>query len=325
MNGNLRFLIRLAVMMKLLVTGGSGFIGSAFLRLAVRTRPEWEFVCLDAETYASDTNRLTEVMGSINYVVGDVRDDALVRTLVQGVDFVLNFAAETHNDNSLLRPNDFISANILGASVLMTACVDAGVAFHQVSTDEIYGDLPIDGERKFELTSPLSPSSPYSASKAAADLMVGAWRRSFGLDASISICCNNYGPFQHREKLIPKTISLAKQGLRPKVFGTGENVREWIHVDDHASALLEVIQMPVRPERVHIGSGVTRSNLEVVRTVLAEMGMAPDYLEFIEDRQGHDRRYQLDLSDSFDLLDWRPTRLDFDQELRELVRLEVRE
>lgn len=292
--------------MRLLVTGGAGFIGSNFVRRTLATRSNVSVTVLDALTYAGSLANLHGVMEKLDFVQGDIRDSGLVDQLVSRADQVVHFAAESHNDNSLHNPNPFVETNILGTFQLIQACVKHNVRFHHVSTDEVFGDLEIESSEKFHPETPYNPSSPYSATKASSDLLVRAWVRSFGLQATISNCSNNYGPYQHQEKLIPRTILLAASNVKPKVYGQGSNVRDWIHVDDHNDGVWSVIDRGQIGKTYLLGANGERSNLQVVSAILAELGKPDDFIEFVADRPGHDRRYAIDASETVAELGWEP-------------------
>jgi dTDP-glucose 4,6-dehydratase len=305
--------------MKVLVTGGAGFIGSNFVRRTLATRPGVEIVVLDALTYAGRKSNLDGVLEQVEFVQGDIRDGSLVDSLVGRVDAVVHFAAESHNDNSLKDARPFIETNVLGTFELIQACVRHGVRFHHVSTDEVFGDLPLEGGERFGRETPYRPSSPYSASKASSDHLVRAWVRSFGLQATISNCSNNYGPWQHEEKLIPRTILLAASGVKPKVYGAGLNVRDWIHVDDHNDGVWAVLDRGVIGETYLLGADGERSNLQVVRAILDSLGLPGDFMEFVGDRPGHDLRYAIDASATVAELGWNPVVGSFEAGLPSVV------
>ena len=292
--------------MRILVTGGAGFIGANFVHLVVRDHPEVDVTVLDKLTYAGDRASLVPVADRITFVEGDVADADLVDGLVGGVDAVVHFAAESHNDNSLSDPSPFIQTNLVGTFTLLESARRHAVRFHHVSTDEVYGDLELDDPAKFTPTTPYNPSSPYSASKAGSDLLVRAWVRSFGLEATISNCSNNYGPYQHVEKFIPRQVTSLIDGVRPKLYGTGENVRDWIHVEDHNTAVWEILTRGRAGETYLIGADGETSNLEVVRTLLEAFGRAPDDFEHVNDRPGHDLRYAIDATLLREELGWEP-------------------
>ena len=280
--------------MKLLVTGGAGFIGSNFVLRTAQTRPEWEVRVLDALTYAGNAANLATVADRVELVHGSVADAGLVDTLVAEADAVVHFAAESHNDNSLDDPWPFVEANVLGTYQLLQAVRHHGVRLHHVSTDEVYGDLEIDDPARFTEQTPYNPSSPYSATKASADLLVRAWVRSFGVQATLSNCSNNYGPFQHVEKFIPRQITNVLQDIKPKLYGQGLNVRDWIHVDDHNDAVVTILEQGRLGETYLIGADGERTNRQVVETLLELMGKPADWYDLVSDRPGHDLRYAID-------------------------------
>jgi dTDP-glucose 4,6-dehydratase len=293
---------------KVLVTGGAGFIGANFVRLTVATRPDAEVTVVDNLTYAGNQSSLPD---SVAFVKGDVADGELVDALVAASDLIVHFAAESHNDNSLDDPSPFVHTNLVGTYTLLEAARRHGTRYHHISTDEVYGDLPLEGGERFTADTPYNPSSPYSSTKAGSDLMVRAWVRSFGVAATISNCSNNYGPFQHVEKFIPRQITNILDGGRPKVYGAGLNVRDWIHVDDHNRAVWDIVDRGAIGETYLIGAGGEANNLTVVRTLLELMGQDPDAFDHVTDRPGHDLRYAIDASRLRDELGWVPRYGDF--------------
>ena len=297
--------------MRLLVTGGAGFIGANFVHGAVRDRPNVEVTVLDALTYAGSAESLNSLADRIRLIDGDITDESLVADLVAESDAVVHFAAETHVDNSLADPAPFLRSNIVGTFSVLEAVRLHGVRLHHISTDEVYGDLPLDGDVRFTAATAYNPSSPYAASKAAADLLVRAWVRSYGIIATISNCSNNYGPFQHIEKFIPRQITNVLTGHRPKLYGTGANVRDWIHVDDHNSAVWRILESGVAGRTYLIGADGERDNASVLRLILQLMGRDPDDVEHVTDRAGHDLRYAIDSSALREELGWAPTHTDF--------------
>jgi dTDP-glucose 4,6-dehydratase len=305
--------------MKLLVTGGAGFIGSNFVRRTLETRPEVRVIVVDALTYAGSLENLAGLEGRFEFDNGNILDSTLVDSLIAGVDQVVHFAAESHNDNSLKSPKPFIETNILGTYELIQACVKHDVKFHHISTDEVFGDLPLDGNEKFTAETPYNPSSPYSSSKASSDLLVRAWVRSFGLKATISNCSNNFGPYQHEEKLIPRMISLIAAGKKPELYGNGANVRDWIHVDDHNDGVWAILDRGQIGRTYLLGADNQRSNLQVVKALLKIMGKTEDFIEFIADRPGHDLRYAIDASATEAELGWKPKHGNFEEKLAETV------
>ncbi|MFA6587152.1 MAG: dTDP-glucose 4,6-dehydratase [Bacilli bacterium] len=311
-------------MSKFLVTGGAGFIGGNFLHIMVRKYPDDTFVCLDALTYAGNMETLEPIMKLPNFqfVHGDIRDRDLVYKLFEEekFDYVINFAAESHVDRSIVNPQIFLETNIIGTSVLMDACRKYGIKrYHQVSTDEVYGDLPLDKpELMFHEDTPLHTSSPYSASKASADLLVLAYHRTFGLPVTISRCSNNYGPFQFPEKLIPLMIQKATRNEKLPVYGDGKNVRDWLHVHDHCTAIDLIVRNGRDGEVYNVGGHNERSNLQVVETILHALGKPDSLIEHIKDRPGHDRRYAMDPEKIEKELGWKPV-YNFDTGIKQTI------
>jgi dTDP-glucose 4,6-dehydratase len=302
-----------------LVTGGAGFIGSNFVRHLVE-HTDHEVVVLDKLTYAGDPRTIADLPPErVRLEVGDVADAELVDKLVSAADVVVHFAAESHNDNSLADPSPFVTTNLVGTFTLLEAVRRHGVRLHHVSTDEVYGDLALDEPTRFTEATPYNPSSPYSATKAGSDLLVRAWVRSFGIAATISNCSNNYGPWQHVEKFIPRQVTELLCGRRPRVYGGGANVRDWIHVDDHSSAVLRIIEAGRPGETYLVGADGERSNLEVVRTLLELFGRSPDDYELVADRAGHDLRYAIDATRLRTELGWTPRFTDFAAGLADTV------
>ncbi|MCB7137179.1 dTDP-glucose 4,6-dehydratase [Cellulosimicrobium marinum] len=292
--------------MRLLVTGGAGFIGSNFVHATVAGRPDVEVTVLDALTYAGDESSLAPVRDRVDLHVGDVADADLVDRLVARSDAVVHFAAESHNDNSLVDPSPFVRTNLVGTFTLLEAVRRHDVRYHHVSTDEVYGDLALDDPGRFTETTPYNPSSPYSSTKAGSDLLVRAWVRSFGVRATLSNCSNNYGPYQHVEKFVPRQITNLIDGARPKVYGAGANVRDWIHVDDHNEAVWTILERGEIGETYLIGADGERSNLEVVQDLLAVFGRDRDDYDLVTDRAGHDLRYAIDATRLRTELGWSP-------------------
>lgn len=303
--------------LRVLVTGGAGFIGSNFVARSLRGNADLNIVVVDALTYAGNVANLEPILSDIEFVHGDIRDEVLVDQLVSRVDLVVHFAAESHNDNSLKGPRLFYETNVLGTLNLASACVKYGVKLHHVSTDEVFGDLPLDSNLEFDVDTPYNPSSPYSASKAASDHLVRAWGRSFGLNATISNCSNNYGRRQHWEKLIPATILRIHRGERPRVYGDGKNVRDWIHVDDHVDGIWAVIEKGNSGSTYLLGSRNQKTNLSVVQGLLAAANRDENEIDFVEDRAGHDRKYAINPQTALDL-GWSPNHPDIEDELIEL-------
>lgn len=301
--------------MNVLVTGGAGFIGSNFVFHMLKEHPTYRIVCLDALTYAGNLSTLEPVMenGNFKFVKGDITDRELVEKLFEEekFDFVVNFAAESHVDRSIEDPGIFLRTNILGTQVLMDASRNHEVKrFHQVSTDEVYGDLPLDRpDLFFTEETPIHTSSPYSASKASADLLVQAYHRTFGLPISISRCSNNYGPYHFPEKLIPLMISRALNDESLPVYGKGKNVRDWLYVGDHCTAIDLILHKGKVGEVYNIGGHNEKTNLEVVKTILKELEKPESLITYVKDRAGHDMRYAIDPSKTRRELGWEPTTL----------------
>ena len=306
-------------MADLLVTGGAGFIGSNFVHHVVNNT-DLSVTVLDKLTYAASRESLEELpQDRVELVVGDVADAPLVDKLFSDHGSAVHFAAESHNDNSLDDPGPFIQTNIVGTFTLLEAARRHDVRLHHVSTDEVYGDLDLDDPKRFTEDTPYNPSSPYSASKAGSDHLVRAWVRSFGVRATISNCSNNYGPWQHIEKFIPRMITNLIDGVPPKVYGDGLNVRDWIHADDHSSAVLAILDKGRYGETYLIGADGERNNLQVVKALLALFGRSEDDIEFVTDRAGHDRRYAIESGKLRAELGWSPRFQDFEAGLTDTV------
>lgn len=316
-------------MKNLIVTGGAGFIGSNFVHYVIANHPEVHVTVLDKLTYAGNRANLAGLPADrVELVVGDICDAQLVDRLVQKADAVVHYAAESHNDNSLLDPSPFIQTNIVGTYTLIQACRNHDVRFHHISTDEVYGDLPLredlpgHGEgigEKFTPDSPYRPSSPYSSSKASSDLLVRAWVRSFGLKATISNCSNNYGPYQHIEKFIPRQITNILSGIRPKLYGTGKNVRDWIHTNDHSRAVWTILTQGEIGDTYLIGANGEKNNQDVLELILKLMGQPSDAYDQVRDRPGHDLRYAIDSTKLREDLGWQPEYTDFETGLQHTI------
>ena len=295
-------------MQTMLVTGGAGFIGANFVRLICQARPDTRVTVLDKLTYAGNRANLAGL--DIDLVEGDIADPATVEPLVAAADVVVHFAAESHNDNSLRDPSPFIHTNLVGTFTLLEACRKHDTRFHHVSTDEVFGDLEIGADTKFTEDTAYTPSSPYSATKAGSDHLVRAWVRSFGLRATISNCSNNYGPYQHIEKFIPRQITNILSGHSPKLYGTGEQVRDWIHVDDHNDAVLAILERGRIGETYNIGADQEDiNNKQVIELICEIMGHTRDgraLYEHVADRPGHDQRYAMDATKLRRELGWAP-------------------
>lgn len=293
-------------MKKMLITGGAGFIGGNFVYYTLSNRPEYELTIIDKLTYAGNIETLTPVLNKINFVTGDVCDKALIDKLISETDIVVHFAAESHNDNSLRDPWPFIQTNIVGTATVLEAVRKHAKRLHHISTDEVYGDLELDTTVKFTPTTPYNPSSPYSSTKAGSDLLVRAWVRSFGIHATISNCSNNYGPYQHVEKFIPRQITNILNDIPPKLYGTGENVRDWIHVDDHNNAIHTIIDKGQIGETYLIGANGEKDNKYIIETILELMSKPNDSYEHVNNRPGHDLRYAIDSTKLTTELGWQP-------------------
>lgn len=299
-------------MAKFLVTGGAGFIGGNFLHMMVNKYPNDTYVCIDALTYAGNMETLEPIMTKSNFKF--VHENICNREAVfklfedEKFDYVINFAAESHVDRSIENPSIFLQTNILGTQVLLDACRQYGIKrFHQVSTDEVYGDLPLDRpDLFFHENTPIHASSPYSASKAAADLLVLAYHRTFGLSVTISRCSNNYGPYHFPEKLIPLMIRKVQRNEKLPVYGNGENVRDWLYVCDHCNAIDLIVRNGRDGEVYNIGGHNEKTNLEVVKTILSALGKPETLIEFVKDRPGHDLRYAMDPTKIENELNWKP-------------------
>lgn len=306
-------------MSKLLVTGGAGFIGSNFVRYLV-DHTDHTVTVLDKLTYAGDLTTLEGLPESrMRFVQGDICDAEVVDGLVRDHDVIVHFAAESHNDNSLSDPYPFVQTNLIGTYTLLEAARRHGTRYHHISTDEVYGDLKLDDPVRFTEETPYNPSSPYSSTKAGSDLLVRAWVRSFGLQATLSNCSNNYGPYQHVEKFIPRQITNIIDGDRPKLYGAGLNVRDWIHVDDHSSAVLTIIERGRIGETFLIGADGEKNNREVVETILQLMGQPRDAYDHVNDRPGHDLRYGIDATRLRRELGWQPQYRDFESGLAQTI------
>lgn len=311
--------------MKILVTGGAGFIGSNFLQYMVDKYDNYSFICLDALTYAGNYENLESILNKNNFkfIRGDITDKEKVEKLFEEekFDWVINFAAESHVDNSIKNPNIFLMTNIIGTQVLLDASLKYKIKrYHQISTDEVYGDLPLDRkDLKFQETTPIHTSSPYSASKASADLLVQAYIRTYNLPATISRCSNNYGPFQFPEKLIPVVISKALNNEKIPVYGNGLNVRDWIHVHDHNTAVDLIMHKGKIGEVYNIGGNSERTNIELVKLILRELDKSEELITFVEDRKGHDLRYAIDSTKIETELGWKRS-FNFDKGIRDTIK-----
>lgn len=298
-------------MKKMLITGGAGFIGANFVHYTLNNHPEYQITVIDKLTYAGNPDNLSSVLDKIEFVTGDIGDAELMDKLVADTDIVVHFAAESHNDNSLQNPWPFVETNLIGTFRILEAVRKHGKRLHHISTDEVYGDLELDDPAKFTPETPYNPSSPYSSTKAGSDLLVRAWVRSFGVAATISNCSNNYGPYQHVEKMIPRQITNLLSGEKLKLYGAGENIRDWIHVDDHNSGVHAIIEKGQIGETYLIGANGEKSNIEVFNLILELMDKDEGWLEHVRDRPGHDMRYAIDASRLREELGWEPKYTDF--------------
>ena len=306
-------------MSHLLVTGGAGFIGSNFVHYLL-DNTEHTVTVLDKMTYAANKASLDGLDGTrFNLMIGDIADRELTDELVAQADAVIHYAAESHNDNSLANPEPFIHTNLVGTFTLLEAVRRHGTRYHHISTDEVFGDLALDDPAKFTETTPYNPSSPYSSTKAGSDLLVRAWVRSFGIEATISNCSNNYGPYQHIEKFIPRQITNILSGLTPKLYGEGLNVRDWIHASDHSSAVLRILESGKIGDTYLIGADGEENNITVLRTILRLMGKDENDFEHVIDRPGHDMRYAIDGTRLREELGWEPQFTDFEAGLADTI------
>ncbi len=307
--------------MKLLVTGGAGFIGSNFIHYWLKNYPEDQIVNLDVLTYAGNLENLRDVENDPRYhfVKGDITDATLVNDLMPDIDIVVHFAAESHVDRSIKNSADFVHTNVEGTRVLLEAAKNIYVSgrpirFHHISTDEVFGSLSLT-DKKFNETTPYDPRSPYSASKAASDHLVRAYYHTYGLPVTISNCSNNYGPYQYPEKLIPLFITNLIEGKKVPVYGAGKNIRDWIHVDDHNRGVDLILKKGKSGETYCLGGSSEKSNLEITQLILELMGLGPEMIEYVPDRQGHDLRYAIDFTKAKNELGFKP-QIDFKDGLR---------
>ena len=298
--------MNLSLRMNILITGGAGFIGSNFVHYTLRHRPQCRITVLDALTYAGSRSSLEAAGNRVELVVGRIEDGALVDRLVAANDVIVHFAAESHNDNSISNPLPFVTTNVVGTFTLLEAVRKHGRRFHHVSTDEVFGDLELDDPERFRETTPYNPSSPYSATKAGSDLLVKAWVRTFKINATISNCSNNYGPYQHIEKFIPRQITNVLNDRKPRLYGEGKNVRDWIHVDDHNAAVWAILERGQQGGYYMIGADGEQNNKAVIDLILELMGKPPGWYEHVNDRPGHDLRYAIDAAKIRRELGWTP-------------------
>ena len=305
----------------IIVTGGAGFIGSNFVHYVVDNFPQTHVTVLDALTYAGNLDNLKGIPEDrMDFVHGNICDAELLDKLVPGHDAIVHYAAESHNDNSIADPEPFLKTNVEGTHRLLEAVRKYGIRYHHVSTDEVYGDLALDDPAKFTEETPYHPSSPYSSTKASSDLLVRAWTRTFGVRATISNCSNNYGPYQHVEKFIPRQITNILTGVRPKLYGDGLNVRDWIHTEDHSSGVWTILTKGRIGETYLIGANGEKNNIDVLRLILKHMNQSEDAFDHVKDRPGHDRRYAIDSTKLQTELKWVPTHTDFESGLDETIK-----
>lgn len=306
--------------MKILVTGGAGFIGSNFVHYILAKRPDYSVTVLDKLTYAGNLKNLEGLDNKrFEFIKGDICDETTANKAVAGCDIVVHFAAESHVDNSLSGPKPFVDTNILGTYQILEAVRKHSKRLHHISTDEVFGELELDSPDKFTESTSYDPSSPYSATKAGSDHLVRAWTRSFDVQATISNCSNNYGPYQHVEKFIPRAVSNILSGEKPKLYGEGKNVRDWIHAEDHSSAILAIIEKGKIGETYMVGADGEKSNKEVLELILKLMGKAEDDFEPVADRPGHDLRYGIDATKIKKELGWQPKYQDFEAGLKQTI------
>ena len=304
----------------IIVTGGCGFIGSNFVHFVVDHHPDVHVTVLDALTYAGNINNIKGLPEDrVEFVHGNVCDAALLDQIVPGHDAIVHYAAESHNDNSIADPEPFVRTNVVGTYRLLEAARKYDIRYHHISTDEVYGDLALDDPARFTEDSPYRPSSPYSSTKAASDLLVRAWYRTFGLRVTLSNCSNNYGPYQHVEKFIPRQITNILEGIRPKLYGDGRNVRDWIHTEDHSSAVWTILTKGRMGQTYLIGADGERDNITVLQDILRVMGKPENAFDHVKDRPGHDRRYAIDSTKLRTELGWRPEHTDFEDGLRQTI------
>ena len=305
---------------KIIVTGGCGFIGSNFVHWVYNNVEDCDITVLDKLTYAGNLDNIAGLDDTrVHFVHGDICDAVLLDKIVPGVDAIVHFAAESHNDNSIADPSPFVRTNVNGTFELLEACRRHGVRLHHVSTDEVYGDLALDDPNRFTESTPYRPSSPYSSTKAASDMLVRAWSRTYGVAVTISNCSNNYGPYQHIEKFIPRQITNILCGIKPKLYGKGENVRDWIHTEDHSTAVWTILTKGELGQTYLIGADGEKNNITVLREILKTMGKSEDDFDWVKDRPGHDMRYAIDSSKLQCELGWKPAHTNFEEGLTQTI------
>lgn len=306
-------------MTKLLITGGAGFIGSNFVHTTLHQHPEYQITVIDALTYAGNPTNFKDIEDKITFIHANICDPQTIDPLISNTDIVVHFAAESHNDNSLTNPRPFIDTNIIGTFNILQAVRKYNKRLHHISTDEVFGDLPLNSLEKFNEHTPYNPSSPYSATKASSDLLVRAWVRSFDVQATISNCSNNYGPRQHIEKFIPRQITNILSGIKPKLYGNGLQIRDWIHVDDHNTAIHCILKTGRIGETYMIGADGEQTNKEVLETILQLMNQPKDAYDHVTDRPGHDQRYAINASKIKTELGWTPKYTDLKSGLQATI------
>lgn len=307
--------------MNLLVTGGAGFIGSNFVRFVYKERPDWHITVLDALTYAGNKKNLDGLdSSSFSFIHADICDEPVIEKAVADNDAIVHFAAESHVDNSIHGPWPFLNTNVVGTYRILEAVRKYNKRLHHISTDEVYGDLGLDSKDQFSENSPYDPRSPYSATKAASDLLVRAWVHTYSLQATLSNCSNNYGPYQHVEKVIPRNITNILLDIKPKLYGEGKNIRDWIHAEDHSSAVLAILEKGKIGETYMVGADGQKNNKELIQTILELMGKDPNDFEFVADRPGHDLRYAIDASKIRSELGWKPKYTDLRAGLADTIK-----
>ena len=304
----------------IIVTGGCGFIGSNFVHYVVNNHPKTRITVLDKLTYAGNRENISELPEDrVKLIVGDICDKDLLDKIVPGHDAIVHYAAESHNDNSIANPEPFLRTNVEGTYCLLEVCRKNDIRYHHVSTDEVYGDLSLYDPFRFTEETPYNPSSPYSSTKAASDMLVRAWVRTYGLRATISNCSNNYGPYQHIEKFIPRQITNIICGIKPKLYGDGLNVRDWIHTEDHSSAVWTILTKGKIGETYLIGADGEKNNIDVLRAILKNMDKDENDFDWVSDRPGHDRRYAIDSTKLRTELGWRPQHTNFEEGLNRTI------
>lgn len=305
----------------IVITGGAGFIGSNFVRYINKKYPEVKITIVDKLTYASTTDTIADLLENKNIIFEkiDITDYKSIEKIVKNKDLIVNFAAESHNDNSLENPHNFLISNVVGTYNLLELARKHNIRYHHISTDEVYGDIELESTEQFNENSQYKPSSPYSATKAASDMLVKGWIRSFNLKATISNCSNNYGPYQHPEKFIPRQITNILNNKKPILYGNGLNVRDWIHVEDHSQAIDLIIDNGKIGETYLIGVNNEVNNITVLKQILKEMNKEEDYFDFVEDRKGHDLKYSINPTKLNKELNFKPKHTDFNQGLKETI------